>query len=144
MSSIIFFKDQDVQCSNGGLAALIAWSLEVGADMASTKYQFRECNRLSTMHANGEFWRGRDLDIEDVYPEVEQQKFWSIVFNEIAERIFRREIGHQEQQDWQAWMIYKAISVSRLFVEAVHGCEPRWHPGSEEIHVVTVSRDDEH
>ena len=75
-----------------------------------------------------EFWPGRGIQIEDDFPDIEEQKFWARVFLDTAREIFDRRIGIHEHSFWQAQCIWQAYGAGQLFVDAVRDTDRRWLP----------------
>ena len=74
------------------------------------------------------YWPGRDVDITEDYPTLDEQKFWCRVYFELSRAIFERLVGEHEHQFWQANTIYLSYKLGLLFREAVYDAEKNWYP----------------
>jgi hypothetical protein len=90
------------------------------------------------------FWPGRDMDIEEDFPDVGERKFWSQAFFDTARDIFDRSVGNHEYSFWQAQSIWQAYGVGVLFEESVRDFEPNWFARTRdtvEFHRVVNNRE---
>ena len=47
-----------------------------------------------------------DVTVEELFADPDQVEFWRSVLGDLAQRIFRREIGNQADQSWQVATIW--------------------------------------
>jgi|GEM_PF-1362906 len=133
MASQIAYKDQEVPTNNMQFSRLIDFVIQVGRTTAKGSAEERYVDRMSQLHET-EFWPGRGIQIEDDFPDIEEQKFWARVFLDTAREIFDRRIGIHEHSFWQAQCIWQAYGAGQLFVAAVRDTDRRWLPDSRDYH----------
>ena len=126
VSSEISLKDQSLWVSNVRLGALLVFAREVAAKMARSD-QEREWVK-SLRQFEEEAWPGIDFDLEARFPSLEEKKFWARVYDEVANRIFLRQIGNQAVTSWQSSAIGDAYVIARMLTRAIQETERGWHP----------------
>jgi hypothetical protein len=55
-----------------------------------------------------------DFAAEALFGGATELEFWSAIFCEVAERVYRRVIGNQQDQSWQVSTIWAAFGLGRL------------------------------
>lgn len=133
MASYFFYKDKEVALNNRQFASLISLVLEIADVTAEDADEVQSVTRLKGLMEDGYFWPGRGVQIEDDFPDTEEQKFWARVFLDTARAVFDRRIGNHEHAFWQAQCIHQAYGAGLLFIEAVRSQEPRWLPESTDF-----------
>lgn len=123
MACIVTFKDQCVLMNNRQFSNLICLSLEYSGSVMGEENQY--VARLTEFN-DKEFFPGRGMDIEEDFPEIDEQKFWSKTLFDTARAIFKRELGVHDHVYWQAQMIYVVYAVGLLFQDSVRQTEPDW------------------
>jgi hypothetical protein len=118
MASQIAYKDQEVPTNNMQFSRLIDFVIQVGRMTARSSAEERYVDRMSQLQET-EFWPGRGIQIEDDFPDIEEQKFWARVFLDTAREIFDRRIGIHEHSFWQAQCIWQAYGAGQLQCEHV-------------------------
>ena len=131
MASQITYKDKEVWTNNMQFSSLIEFAIQVGRRTARTGSEERCVDRMHELNET-EFWPGRGIQIEDDFPDVEEQKFWARVFLDTAREIFERRVGVHEHSFWQAQRIWQAYGVGKLFIAAVRDSEKGWLPDSRD------------
>jgi hypothetical protein len=129
MACIIYYKDQQVSANNRQFYSLIEFAIEVGQKTATTDEERQIVDRMIDLR-DKEFFPGRDLDIEEDFPDLNERKYWARVFLDTARAIFGREVGVHEYSFWQAQCIYQAYGVGLLFEQAVRSQDSHWMPNS--------------
>jgi hypothetical protein len=127
MASQIAYKDKEVPTNNMQFSSLIEFVIQVGRTTARTADEERYVDRMNQLNETV-FWPGRGIQIEDDFPNIEEQKFWARVFLDTAREIFERRIGIHKHLFWQARQIWQAYGVGQLFVDAVRDTDRRWLP----------------
>lgn len=69
-----------------------------------------------------------DLSAEELFGGALELAFWSTVFIEVAERVYRRQIGNQEDQSWQVSTIWAAFGLGRLLDQTASQVKKRCAP----------------
>jgi hypothetical protein len=118
MTTFIIMGDQQLVVSNRRFFAHISFAQEVAVELAETDQQKCFVSDFKRWW-DTEFFNGFDFDLDHVFPSIDQKKFWAICFQELAHRIYRREIGNQDDQTWQPTAIGDAYMTSRMLVDAV-------------------------
>lgn len=131
MASQIAYKDKEVPTNNMQFSSLIDFVIQVGRTTARTSDEERYVDRMNQLYET-EFWPGRGIQIEDDFPDVEEQKFWARVFLDTAREIFERRIGVHEHCFWQAQRIWQAYGAGQLFIDAVRDSDRGWLPDSRD------------
>lgn len=131
MASQIAYKDKEVPTNNMQFSSLIDFVIQVGRMTARDAAEERYVDRMSQLQET-EFWPGRGIQIEEDFPNVEEQKFWARVFLDTAREIFDRRIGSHEHSFWQAQCIWQAYGAGKLFVAAVRDTDRRWLPDARD------------
>jgi hypothetical protein len=126
VSSEISLKDQSLWVSNVRLGALLVFARAVAAEAARSDQERAWVKSLRQFEE--EAWPGIDFDLEARFPSLEEKKFWAQVYDEVANRIFLRQIGNQAVTSWQSSAIGDAYVIARMLTRAIHETEHRWHP----------------
>jgi hypothetical protein len=133
LSSDICLKDQFFWVSNQRLSSLIAFALQVGAEMGRATQERAWVEKLMQF-AEQEAWPGISFDLEERFPSVEEKKFWACVYHNVAQGIFLHRLGNHEVTNWQASAIGDAYVIARMLTRAVQEVETAWHPDKEHYH----------
>ncbi len=104
MACEIAFKAHEIPYNNMQFSSMMEFVTEVGEKMASGE-ESSMVARVKKM-IEEEFWSGRGIQIEDDFPNIEEQKFWARVFYDTAREIFERNIGVHDYLFWQSQRIY--------------------------------------
>ncbi len=112
MSSMIFLGDREIFVSNQRFSTLIEFGLEVADTVASSEQDRSFVQRLKAEAEN--FYRGIDLDLEELFSGKDEFGFWSRVYAELAVRIERKEIGNPEIDDWRPSATAEALALSKM------------------------------
>lgn len=130
MAGIVRLGEQSISVSSNVLVSLVEFALEVGERLAENDEQ-RAC-----LHKLREYRQamapGSDLDVESLFPDTRQKKFWALVFHEVARRIFLRELGNQTVTFWQTGCIANSFVIARSLVQSVRKVEPKWTPATSD------------
>lgn len=126
MASDISQGEQFLWVSNQRLASLLDFALLVGSEVASSDDE-RMFVDESRRFSDGA-WPGISFNLDEVFPQVAQRKWWGRIFHLIAGRIFRRTFGSHQNLTWQASTIGDAYVVARMLTRAVQEFEVGWHP----------------
>lgn len=129
MSSKINLKDQFLWVSNKRLSSLITFAVQVGAELARSDVERSWVEKLRQFEA--QVWPGIDFDLDERFPCIEEKKFWTRVFDDVARRIFLRQLGNHEITFWQSSAIGDAYIIARMLTGAVQEVEMGWHPTTE-------------
>ena len=129
MSSEISYKGQSVWVSNRRLSTLTTFALQVGGESAQSDVEREWVNKLRKFDEQA--WPGIDFDLEERFPSLEEKKFWARIYQDIARRIFLRQLGNQEVTFWQSSAIGDAYAIARMLTRAVQEVDRAWHATSE-------------
>lgn len=66
-----------------------------------------------------------DFTVEELFGEPVEIRFWSEVFRFVADGIYRRTIGNQQDQNWQVSTIWAAFGLARLLESTASQIEAR-------------------
>jgi hypothetical protein len=132
MASDISIDEQYLWVANRRLSSLITFVLEVAADAVNTAQEKDYVAKLKLWDET-EHWPGCGFDLHERFPTVDEKKFWSRCFFNVARRIFRREIGNQDVLFWQCGAIGDAYITARMLTSAVQKeTKTSWHPDTED------------
>lgn len=132
MASEISIDEQYLWVSNQRLSSLITFVLAVATAAANTA-QERDYVAKLRLWDEKEHWPGCGFDLHERFPTVEEKKFWSRCFFNVARRIFRREIGNQDILFWQCGAIGDAYISARMLTCAIQReTGTSWHPDAED------------
>jgi hypothetical protein len=106
---------------------MITAAIEVGREIAVSDSQRAWTDQLESWW-NTEAWNGIDINLERVFPEVEQQRFWAQVFDALAWKCFHRRWGNQENETWQVGFIFGCHAVSLMLTRLVWKVDQHWSP----------------
>jgi len=127
MSSCISVGEQYIFVSNMRFATLRSFALEV-AEATSRSEEERDWVQELRRWEDEEWFNGTDFDMDERFPTVEEKKFWAAVFFDVADAVFRRELGNQTITTWQASAIGDAWIIARMLTTALqweeHGGSP--------------------
>lgn len=115
MSSAFDNFNSSVDVSNRMFWRLHDFAIEIAETKADTPPDFLN-NFKSIKESHGVT---PDVDI-DTFFSYEELKFWSEIFLELAQLIYDREIGNQENQNWQVSTIWASFATYRLFVQSLN------------------------
>jgi hypothetical protein len=138
VSSSISLKEQFLDVSNQRLSTLIAFALQLGGETARLDAEREWVEKLRQFEE--EAWPGIGFDLDKRFPSVEEKKFWARVFDDVARRIFLRQLGNHDVTFWQSSAIGDAYVISRMLTRAVQEVELAWHPGTENTEEGAVYR----
>jgi hypothetical protein len=124
MSSSFFYKDQRLWVSNQRFSTLIAFALEVGSQLAKSAPEMESVKQFQLAQDRGERFIGCDFDLAEKFSAGEAKQFWLRVFDEVAMRIFKRQIGNHEVESWQPRAICDAVTISRMLTAAARDDAP--------------------
>ncbi len=113
--------------SNIRFGSLIDFAIAVGTDLAATEQERASVARLSHSREK-EFWPGHGLKLNEYFTDLDDRKFWAIVFHAIACLVFRREIGNQDDDSWQVGVISECRMVSLMLTHLVWTEDRGWYP----------------
>lgn len=132
MASDISIGEQYLSVANRRLSSLITFVLEVAADAAATEQEKGYVAKLKHWDEK-EQWPGCGFALHERFPTVDEKKFWSRCFFNVARSIFRREIGNQDSQFWQCAAIGDAYVTARMLTSAVQkDTGTSWHPDTDD------------
>ncbi|KYF73011.1 hypothetical protein BE15_47205 [Sorangium cellulosum] len=129
MSSCISIGEQFIHVSNARLCTIVAFAIEVGSETASTESERASLATLRSFEAN--LWPGVDLDLDEVFPSLDEKKFWARVFFTVGHRIFLHRLGNHDVTSWQASTIGDTYVMARMLARAVQEIELGWYPETE-------------
>jgi hypothetical protein len=92
---------------------VIGFACEVALEKADTEQERDWVSRLKNLV---EERYTIDEDVDALFPSAEQKQFWGAVLFELADRIYRREVGNQDNQVWQVATIWAAYDLARLLL----------------------------
>jgi hypothetical protein len=129
LASDISLKNQFLWVSNSRLFNQIDFALQVGGEAARTDAERDSVEKLRQFQQYA--WPGIGFDLDERFPTVDEKKFWSRVFHDVARRIFLRQLGNHEVTFWQSSAIGDAYVTARMLTRAVQEIENAWHPDTE-------------
>ncbi len=110
--------DQHLFVSSTRMGSLVGLGLEVAEQLMATDEERAATAALRSDDEMGR-WTWDDFAIERVFPDLAVRAFFARVFEELAQRMYRREIGdHTSRQDWQASFIGDAYWLARMCRDA--------------------------
>jgi hypothetical protein len=124
MACTISFKEERVHLNNMQFARLVDFGIEVAEGTAGTEER-QFVDHMRKMRDES-FFPGRGIWIEQDFPSIEEQKFWSRVFFDVSRAIFDHRVGIHDHSYWQAQAIHQAHGTGLIFEQAVRSVEPRW------------------
>ncbi len=112
---------------------LVELALQIANDHASSDVERSMIESLSNWWKH-EAFPGTTFDLEERFPTIDERKFWARCFSDIGYRVFRREIGDQENRNtaWQTRTIGDSYIIARMLIRSVQEVETGWHPNTEE------------
>ena len=131
MSSDISIDGQFIWVSNARLARLVDFGLAVGREAATTASELKWVDKLADWQDN-QAWPGISFELAELFPTLDERKFWATCYANVARRIFLRELGRHDVTHWQASTIGYAYLISRLLTRSVQHAELGWHPHTED------------
>jgi len=117
-----YFYQSNVRCR-----IMIEGAIEVGREIAVSDVQRAWTDKLEHWW-NTESWPGIDIHLQESFPEVEQQRFWSQAFHALAWKCFYRRWGNQENETWQVGFIFGCHAVSLMLASLVWKVDRFWYP----------------
>ncbi|HYX33230.1 MAG TPA: hypothetical protein VE954_08950 [Oligoflexus sp.] len=111
MSGSIFLKNNVVLVSNKSFYNLLDWAVSIAKEIEHSRSEefikaFEEKNRHKWTPCTS-------LDIQEEFT-ADEADFWSLVFKEIAEKVFRRELGNTSDLTWQSGFIHAAWKIHEM------------------------------
>jgi len=122
-------KEQFLFVSNQRLDTLLNFALQVSGETVQSDEEHGWVEKLRQFEE--ESWPGIKFDLDERFPTVEEKKFWARVFDDVARRIFLRQLGNHEITYWQSSAIGDAYIIARMLIRAVQEIELAWHPNTE-------------
>ena len=116
MSSSIIGEYDSWNVSNMMFWRVIGFACEVGQGMAQSPQEKQWVARLSGLEDENVTY-SPDLSVSDQFPDTEECDFWAKVLFHLSDLIYERQIGNQENQDWQVGTIWAAYDLARLMVD---------------------------
>jgi hypothetical protein len=130
VSCCISLKDQFLWVSNQRFSTLLDFALQIGSEKALSDFERSWVTKLTEFQANA--WPGIDFDLGKEFAEIDEKKFWAVVFHDVARRIFLRHLGNHEVTFWQCSTISNAHVIARLLTGAIFEVESGWRPNTED------------
>ena len=127
MSSAFCSGKQYFFQSNVRSRIMLEAAIEVGQDIAANDAERSWVQKLQHWHDH-EMWPGHDVELEVMFPSVEEQRFWSQAFHSVAQRVYHRKWGNQEDQTWQVQFITACQFVSLMLTGLVWKVDRNWYP----------------
>ena len=92
---------------------IIKFACEIGEGCAKDEIERGWVKKLyEFMEDDGSY--SPDLNAEEFFEGPEELEFWGKVLNILADGIYNRTIGNQDDQSWQVATIWAAVDLSRL------------------------------
>lgn len=132
MAGVIALGDQSLAVSSNVLVSLIEFAIAVGTELAQTNEEGAWVHALTEFR--NRMWPGMDLDVDALFPNLAQKKFWARVFHEVARDVFLRKLGNHTVTFWQTGTIANSFVIARFLVAAVRKLEPSWTPATGDAH----------
>ena len=92
---------------------VIGFACEMALERVATEQQRDWVSRLKNLV---EERYSIDEEVDSLFPSAEEKLFWGAALFELADRIYRREMGNQDNQEWQVSTIWAAYDLARLLV----------------------------
>jgi len=121
----ISFETESFWLNNRGFRRI----MELGVALAEV--MAREEERLLVEHTknrlnDGFFWSGRNIDIHEDFPTVEERKLWARVFNKLSFAMYDRVVNVDHEVLVPPAMIFAAYHMGSLFWNSVRAMESGW------------------
>lgn len=129
MSCNIFLGEQNLWICNQQLDRLLKLALRLCDSTTLTDEEKAWVSKLREFDT--ESWSGMDFDLEERFPTIPEKKFWSVIYHNVARRVFLRELGSHDTTYWQSSVIGDAYFIARLLTSAVQKTEQTWLPKTE-------------
>lgn len=124
MSINIELRDQFISVSNQRFNTLLSFVLDVAGSTSATAEEREYLCRLTRWYEQ-EHFPGCIFDMDELFPTPEEKRFWARCFQDVARRMFLRELGNHGIDDWQPSAIGDAYITSRVLMSAVYADERR-------------------
>lgn len=132
MATDISIGEQYLWVANRRLSSLVAFVLEVGVLTATNAEEQGYVAKLKNWDKT-EHYPGCGFDLNERFPNVDEKKFWSRCFFNVARGIFLREIGQQDVQFWQSAAIGDAYIIARMLTSAIQKeTRTSWYPDTDD------------
>jgi len=132
MACFISFREESLRLNNRSFNNAITFAIETGRGESLSAAENAMLERVAKAVDDGEYWPGRDIELETDFPELEERKFWARLFFDTARAIFDEQVGSKTNKSWRTRMIYVTYSIAHLFVSAVHEHESGWWPNTKD------------
>jgi hypothetical protein len=127
MPSCISYRDQYFWVSNTRLKAQFEHVVEVAERTAKTEDERRLIERFRVVLDS--VCPGTRIQLEQLFETIEEKKYWTTRFIELAHTIFDRNIGALSAiTGWGPSAISDAYFTARFLVAAIRETEPEWSP----------------
>ena len=127
MSSTFECGRQYFNESNVRWRVMIEGAIEVAKEIAVDEKQLAWIAKLEHWMTN-DAWPGIGLNMEERFSETEEQKLWAQAFHTLAQRVYRRQWGNQDNQTWQVHFITSCHLVSLFLTSLVWKVDRTWYP----------------
>lgn len=102
---------------------VMEFALEFATQIAATQQEKAWVERLAAYVA--EHGYGISFEAKDRFSGSKELKFWADLLFELAAMIYRREVGSQDNQDWQTPTIWATYDLARLLAAEMRIQEQR-------------------
>ena len=113
MSSSIYNGEGSWHVSNMMFARVLDFACEIGSEFAQSDRERGWVEELKRKIENFGTY-SPDVGVDELFPNPEQVEYWGVVIGELAQRIFKREIGNQSDDTWQVATICSAVDLARF------------------------------
>jgi hypothetical protein len=127
MSSSIYNDESSWKVSNMMFARVLGFAYQVGREFAESDCERRWVEELKGKIENFGTY-SPNVGVDRLFPDPEQLEYWGVVLDELAQRIFKREIGNQSDDTWQVATICSAVDLSRFLRTSAHRMRLRGGP----------------
>lgn len=112
MTSSIYNGNSSWDVSNMMFERVLDFGIELAESKSLTENENYWLNRLKKFLSSYGF--SIDIDMNELFRIKDEKDFWSNIFFELADKIYKREIGNQDNQEWQVSTIWASYSLARL------------------------------
>jgi hypothetical protein len=103
-------------------SAIMNLALQVGSERRGDIANPDEIDRVKQwMEA---WYPGIHIDMASLFPTLESRRFWAGVFLDVGAKIFRRELGDQNVNFWQARGIYHVMTLAEMLLQMIQDMAP--------------------
>jgi hypothetical protein len=113
MTSTVSTDFDQWEVTNMMYRRVIGFACEVALERADSEQERDWVSRLKNLV---EERYTIDEPVDALFPSAEEKQFWGVVLFELADRIYRREVGNQDNHEWQVATIWAAYDLARLLV----------------------------